>query len=125
MGLSLKKFKFPWDVHTCPTCIKNDPIVCCRCHVVSQSQSMLGKFVGSLVYSARLWYKIVLKLIYLVLLSNSVISIEFLDNCDIRNWFNVAGWLHFRVLLVVSCFRKKFAGITSEKEILGSKHVIY
>ncbi|XP_059453022.1 CST complex subunit CTC1 isoform X2 [Corylus avellana] len=51
------------------------------CHVVSQSQSMLGKFVESLVYSARLW-----------------------------------------VLLVVSCFRKKFAGITSEKEILGSKH---
>jgi hypothetical protein len=65
MGLSLKKFQFPWDVHTCPICIKNNPIVCCRCHVVSQSQSMLGKFVESLVYSARLWYEIVLKLLYL------------------------------------------------------------
>ncbi|KAM4129576.1 hypothetical protein ACJW30_01G033900 [Castanea mollissima] len=49
-------------------------------HVVSQSQSMLGKFVESLVFSARLW-----------------------------------------VLLVISCFRKKFSGMTNE-EILGSKH---
>ena len=31
----------------------------------------------------------------------------------------------FRVLLVASYFRKKFAGILSEKEILGSKHVNY
>lgn len=54
-----------------------------------------------------------------------VISIDFLDICDVPNWFTVVGWLRFRVLLVVSCFRKKFAGITSEKEILGSKHVIY
>uniref|UniRef100_A0A2N9HSB4 CST complex subunit CTC1 n=1 Tax=Fagus sylvatica TaxID=28930 RepID=A0A2N9HSB4_FAGSY len=52
------------------------------CHVVSQSRSMLGKFVESLVFSARLW-----------------------------------------VLLVVSCFRKKFTGMTNEKEILGSKHL--
>ncbi|XP_030950352.1 CST complex subunit CTC1 isoform X1 [Quercus lobata] len=49
-------------------------------HVVSQLQSMLGKFVESLVFSARLW-----------------------------------------VLLVISCFGKKFAGMTNE-EILGSKH---
>ncbi|CAK7347604.1 unnamed protein product [Dovyalis caffra] len=51
------------------------------CHIVSQSQSQLGKFIDSLTFSARLW-----------------------------------------TLLVVSCFRKKFAGILSEKEILGSKH---
>lgn len=31
----------------------------------------------------------------------------------------------FRVLLLVSSFRKKFAGVLSEKEILGSKHVIF
>jgi len=30
-----------------------------------------------------------------------------------------------RVLLLVSSFRKKFAGILSDKEILGSKHVIF
>ncbi|KAL9680973.1 hypothetical protein QQ045_012754 [Rhodiola kirilowii] len=47
----------------------------------SQSASQLGKFIGSLTFSARLW-----------------------------------------VLLLVASFRKKFAGILSEKEILGSKH---
>ncbi|KAF8404935.1 hypothetical protein HHK36_009830 [Tetracentron sinense] len=52
-----------------------------RCHIRSLTQSLLGKFIESLAFSARLW-----------------------------------------VLLVVSCFRKKFAGIFSEKEILGSKH---
>ncbi|KAK9270684.1 hypothetical protein L1049_026266 [Liquidambar formosana] len=51
------------------------------CHMVSQSQSLLGKFIESLSFSARLW-----------------------------------------VLLVVSCFKKKFDGILSVKEILGSKH---
>ncbi|XP_015884731.3 CST complex subunit CTC1 isoform X3 [Ziziphus jujuba] len=51
------------------------------CHLLPESQSMLGNFVGSLAFSARLW-----------------------------------------VLLLVSCFRKKFAGFLSEKEILGSKH---
>ncbi|XP_037493187.1 CST complex subunit CTC1 isoform X2 [Jatropha curcas] len=51
------------------------------CHIVSQSQSLLGKFIESLAFSARLW-----------------------------------------ALLIISCFRKKFAGILSEKEILGSKH---
>ncbi|PRQ20115.1 putative CST complex subunit CTC1, plant protein [Rosa chinensis] len=52
-----------------------------RCHIASQSQSSLGKFIESLAFSSRLW-----------------------------------------VLLVASYFRKKFAGILSEKEILGSKH---
>ncbi|KAM5574673.1 CST complex subunit CTC1 [Rosa sericea] len=52
-----------------------------RCHIASQSQSSLGKFIESLAFSFRLW-----------------------------------------VLLVASYFRKKFAGILSEKEILGSKH---
>ncbi|XP_062097662.1 CST complex subunit CTC1 isoform X2 [Humulus lupulus] len=51
------------------------------CHMISQSPSMLGNFIESLVFSARLW-----------------------------------------VLLLVSCFRKKFASMLSEKEILGSKH---
>ncbi|KAF3446226.1 hypothetical protein FNV43_RR11405 [Rhamnella rubrinervis] len=51
------------------------------CHMLSQSHSMLGNFIGSLAFSARLW-----------------------------------------VLLLVSCFRQKFAGIVSEKEILGSKN---
>ncbi|CAK9177344.1 unnamed protein product, partial [Ilex paraguariensis] len=53
------------------------------CHIGSQLQSLLGKFIDSVVFSARLW-----------------------------------------VLLVISCFRKKFAGILSEKEILGSKHPV-
>lgn len=48
----------------------------------SQSQSLLGKFIGSLPFSARLW-----------------------------------------VLFVVSCLKKKFSGILSEKDILGSKHL--
>ncbi|KAJ7958119.1 CST complex subunit CTC1 isoform X1 [Quillaja saponaria] len=52
-----------------------------RCHVIPQSPSMLGKFIVSLPFSARLW-----------------------------------------VLLLVTSLRKKFAGILSEKEILGSKH---
>lgn len=32
--------------------------------------------------------------------------------------------LCYRALLVISCFRKKFAGTLSSKEIVGSKHVI-
>ncbi|XP_060958065.1 CST complex subunit CTC1 isoform X3 [Cannabis sativa] len=51
------------------------------CHIISQSPSMLGNFIDSLVFSARFW-----------------------------------------VLLLISCFRKKFGGMLSEKEILGSKH---
>ncbi|XP_024017091.1 CST complex subunit CTC1, partial [Morus notabilis] len=51
------------------------------CHILSDSRSVMGNFIESLTFSARLW-----------------------------------------VLLLVSCFRKKFAGILSEKEILGSKH---
>ncbi|KAJ8772857.1 hypothetical protein K2173_028034 [Erythroxylum novogranatense] len=51
------------------------------CHMVSQSQGRLGKFIESLTFSARLW-----------------------------------------VLLVISCFKRKFAGILSVKEILGSNH---
>ncbi|XP_052202596.1 CST complex subunit CTC1 isoform X2 [Diospyros lotus] len=47
----------------------------------SRSQSLLRKFIDSLMFSIRLW-----------------------------------------VLLLVSSFRRKFAGILSEKEILGSKH---
>ncbi|BAT89804.1 hypothetical protein VIGAN_06087400 [Vigna angularis var. angularis] len=51
------------------------------CNVVFPSAGMLGKFIQSLPFSARLW-----------------------------------------VLLLVSSFRKKFDGILSDKEILGSKH---
>ncbi|XP_022633687.1 CST complex subunit CTC1 isoform X2 [Vigna radiata var. radiata] len=51
------------------------------CNVVFPSTGMLGKFIQSLPFSARLW-----------------------------------------VLLLVSSFRKKFDGILSDKEILGSKH---
>ncbi|OWM80758.1 hypothetical protein CDL15_Pgr006788 [Punica granatum] len=50
------------------------------CHVKPQMQSLLGIFIASLAFSARLW-----------------------------------------MLLAVSCFLKKFAGILPEKEILGSK----
>lgn len=52
------------------------------CCMYAQSQSLLGTFINSLVYSARLW-----------------------------------------VLLLVSSFRKKFDGIVSERELLGSKHL--
>ncbi|KAK9756390.1 hypothetical protein RND81_01G093800 [Saponaria officinalis] len=51
------------------------------CHMVSQSRSLLRKFIDSLAFPAKLW-----------------------------------------VLLVVQCFRKKFSGFFSEKEILGTKH---
>ncbi|XP_056167763.1 CST complex subunit CTC1 isoform X2 [Syzygium oleosum] len=51
------------------------------CYNFSDTQSMLGKFIATLSYPARLW-----------------------------------------VLLTISCFRKKFSGIFSEKEILGSKN---
>ncbi|XP_020206690.1 CST complex subunit CTC1 isoform X2 [Cajanus cajan] len=51
------------------------------CNVVLPSTGMLGNFIQSLPFSARLW-----------------------------------------VLLLVSSFRKKFAGILSDKDILGSKH---
>ncbi|GLT57904.1 hypothetical protein SLA2020_308410 [Shorea laevis] len=51
------------------------------CLTVSQSQSLLGKFIESLAFSTRLW-----------------------------------------ALLIISCFRKMFSGMLSEKEILGSKH---
>lgn len=30
----------------------------CRCHVLSQSRSMLGKFIDTLPFSARLWYSV-------------------------------------------------------------------
>ncbi|KAK2992317.1 hypothetical protein RJ640_020310, partial [Escallonia rubra] len=53
------------------------------CRIHSYSQSLLGKFINSLAFSARLW-----------------------------------------AVLLISCFRKKFAGILSEKEILGSKHLL-
>ncbi|XP_030540051.1 CST complex subunit CTC1 isoform X2 [Rhodamnia argentea] len=51
------------------------------CYNFPDKQSMLGKFISTLSYPARLW-----------------------------------------VLLTISCFRKKFSGIFSEKEILGSKN---
>lgn len=50
--------------------LKITPILFHRCHIVSQSESMLAKFVASLVFSARLWYAFVLKLLYLVYFSN-------------------------------------------------------
>ncbi|XP_010244105.1 PREDICTED: CST complex subunit CTC1 isoform X2 [Nelumbo nucifera] len=53
------------------------------CHIQAQKQSLLRKFIDSLVFSARLW-----------------------------------------LLLMVSSFRKKFSGILSEKDILGSKHKV-
>ncbi|KAL5705406.1 hypothetical protein ACHQM5_023712 [Ranunculus cassubicifolius] len=52
-----------------------------QCHIRLQTQSMLSKFIESLVFSARFW-----------------------------------------LLLIVSSFKRIFAGILSEKEILGSKH---
>lgn len=36
--------------------VRNNLVVCCRCHMLPQSQSMLGNFIGSLDFSARLWY---------------------------------------------------------------------
>ncbi|KAK7405405.1 hypothetical protein VNO78_06677 [Psophocarpus tetragonolobus] len=83
--------KFSWTkVLILGACIKTSIIVQSFspletvCNVVFPSTGMLGKFIQSLPFSARLW-----------------------------------------VLLLVSSFRKKFAGILSEKEIFGSKHVIY
>lgn len=38
---------------------------------------------------------------------------------DLLNWM-----ICFRLLLLVSSFRKMFAGVLSEKEIVGSKNVI-
>ncbi|KAK7342865.1 hypothetical protein VNO80_25821 [Phaseolus coccineus] len=80
--------KFSWTkIIILGACIKTSIIVQsfspCQtvCNVVFPSTGMLGKFIQSLPFSARLW-----------------------------------------VLLLVSSFRKKFAGILSDKEILGSKH---
>ncbi|KAJ1404674.1 CST complex subunit CTC1, plant [Sesbania bispinosa] len=80
--------KFPWTkVIILGACVKTSIIVESfspletACNVVLQSTSMLGKFIQSLPFSARLW-----------------------------------------VLLLVSSLRKMFAGILSDKEILGSKH---
>ncbi|KAK7313892.1 hypothetical protein VNO77_39096 [Canavalia gladiata] len=80
--------KFSWTkVIILGACVKTSIIVHSfspletACNVVLQSTGMLGKFIQSLPFSARLW-----------------------------------------VLLLVSSFRKKFAGFLSDKEILGSKH---
>lgn len=64
----------------------NDPIIYGRCHIVSKSQSQLGKFIGSLTFSARLWYGI-LKMILgnLIVLYNDLTCIIFLDY--LRNGF--------------------------------------
>ncbi|KAM7517103.1 hypothetical protein LguiA_006686 [Lonicera macranthoides] len=62
-------------------CVKSFSPMETGCCISSQSQSLMGKYINSLAFSARLW-----------------------------------------VLLVISCFRKKFSGILSEKQILGSKH---
>ncbi|KAL2326109.1 hypothetical protein Fmac_025167 [Flemingia macrophylla] len=80
--------KFSWTkIIILGACIKTSTIVQSFspletvCNVVLPSTGMLGKFIQSLPFSARLW-----------------------------------------VLLLVSSFRKKFAGILSDKDILGSKH---
>ncbi|KAG6591357.1 CST complex subunit CTC1, partial [Cucurbita argyrosperma subsp. sororia] len=80
--------KFPWSkLLILGACVKTSIFVQqfspleTKCHVLSQSRSMLGKFIDTLPFSARLW-----------------------------------------VLLLISSFRKMFAGVLSEKEILGSKH---
>ncbi|KAF9608681.1 hypothetical protein IFM89_010465 [Coptis chinensis] len=52
-----------------------------QCYIRFQTQSMLGKFIESVTFSARFW-----------------------------------------LLLTISSFKKKFAGVFTEKEILGSKH---
>lgn len=52
-----------------------------------------------------------------------IIDIVFVVICQ-SYWSNF--FLDFpRVLLTISCFRKKFSGIFSEKEILGSKNVTF
>ncbi|KAL5558189.1 hypothetical protein UlMin_034400 [Ulmus minor] len=79
--------KFPWmKMLILGSCYKTSitikyfsPLVT-GCHKLSQSLSMLGKFIESLAFPARLW-----------------------------------------LLLLASCFRKKFTGILSQKAILGSK----
>ncbi|XP_044475168.1 CST complex subunit CTC1 isoform X4 [Mangifera indica] len=80
--------RFPWaKLLILGACFKTSIIVEsfspleAGCYRNVESQSLLGKFVETLSFSARLW-----------------------------------------ALLVVSCIRKKFCGILSEKEILGSKH---
>ncbi|KAK7243336.1 hypothetical protein RIF29_38129 [Crotalaria pallida] len=80
--------KFSWTkIIILGACIKTSIIVEffspleTACNVVMQSRSMLGKFIQSSPFSARLW-----------------------------------------VLLLVSSLRKKFAGILSDKEILGSQY---
>ncbi|KAL8153983.1 hypothetical protein V2J09_011743 [Rumex salicifolius] len=84
----LVKPKYPWrEVLILGACSKTSISVTSfspletGCHQVLQSPSLLGKYIGSLFFPARLW-----------------------------------------VLLIVQCFRKKFAGYFSEKEILGSNH---
>lgn len=75
---------------------------------------MLGKFIYTLPSSARLWY---------LDISNSFIWSKGHFDFDLVDLF---GWMIcFRVLLLISSFRKMFAGVLSEKEILGSKHVIF
>ncbi|KAE9616299.1 putative CST complex subunit CTC1, plant protein [Lupinus albus] len=83
--------KFSWTkIIILGACIKTSIIVESfspletGCNVVLQPRSMLGKFIQSLPFSARLW-----------------------------------------VLLLASSLRKKFAGTLSDKEILGTQHVIY
>ncbi|KAA0064357.1 CST complex subunit CTC1 [Cucumis melo var. makuwa] len=80
--------RFPWSkLLLLGTCVKTSIFVQLfspletKCLVLSQSRSMLGKFISTLPFSTRLW-----------------------------------------VLLLISSFRKMFAGDLSEKEILGSKH---
>ncbi|XP_038899097.1 CST complex subunit CTC1 isoform X3 [Benincasa hispida] len=80
--------RFPWSkLLILGTCVKTSIFVQLfspletKCHVLSKSRSMLGKFIHTLPFSARLW-----------------------------------------VLILISSFRKMFAGVLSEKEILGSKH---
>ena len=120
--------EFPLNFHTFHPFI-NNLILCCRSHVVSQSylskkvsqsQSMLGKFVESLVFSARLWYAVVLKASICCI----VIKLSYLDETFWCLTFYLIGWSGFRVLLVISSFGKKFSGMTNE-EILGSEHVIH
>lgn len=81
---------------------------------------MLRKFVESLVFSARLWYAVVLKASICCI----VIKLSYLDETFWCLTFYLIGWSGFRVLLVISSFGKKFSGMTNE-EILGSEHVIH
>ncbi|XP_054786835.1 CST complex subunit CTC1 isoform X2 [Prosopis cineraria] len=80
--------KFPWTkILILGACLKSSIVVesfspfQTECHIIPQSSSMLGKFIESLPFAARLW-----------------------------------------VLLLVSSLRKKFGGVLSNMDLLGSNH---